>query len=76
MRKRTRHRWGEGRRLSENVPQICPVPSDGDPVVSVGVSKICTKTLVFIGYGANLTQDFFSEHIIHRRIWYICVSIF
>ena len=47
-----RHRWGEGGRLSENVPQICPVPSDEDPVVSVGVSKVCTKILVSIGYGA------------------------
>ena len=28
------------------------MPSDGDPVVSVGVSKVCTKILVSIGYGA------------------------
>ena len=53
MRKK-RHRWGEGGRLSENVPQICLVPSDGDLVVSVGVSKICTRILISIEYGAIL----------------------
>jgi len=44
-------RWGEGGRLNANCSQICPLPSDGNPVVSVGVSKVCTETLVSIGYG-------------------------
>ena len=50
--RKSQARWGEGGRLSENVPQICPVPSDGDPMVSVGVSKVCTRILVSIGYCA------------------------
>ena len=45
-------RWGEGGRLNANCSQICPAPLDGNPVVSVGVSKVCTDTLVSIGYGA------------------------
>ena len=45
-------RWGEGGRLNANCFQICPALLDGNPVVSVGVSKVCTDTLVFIGYGA------------------------
>ena len=43
--------WGRCGRLDEKSPQLCPLPSDGDPVASVGVSKVSTGTLVFIGYG-------------------------
>ena len=52
--KKTRHRWGSGGRLDANVPQIGSVHSDVDPVVSVGVSKVCTRTLVSIEYGAKI----------------------
>jgi hypothetical protein len=43
-----------GGRLNEKIPRLCSVPSDGDPVASVGVSKVCTKSLVSIGYGAYI----------------------
>ena len=43
-----------GGRLNEKIPRFCSVPSDGDPVASVGVFKVCTKPLVSIGYGAAL----------------------
>ena len=45
--------WGRCGRLDEKSPQLCPLPSDGDPVASVGVSKVSTGTLVSIGYGAS-----------------------
>ena len=53
--------WGRCGRLDEKSPQLCPLPSDGDPVASVGVSKVSTGTLVSIGYGPfyeKMTQTF------------------
>jgi len=45
------------RRLDEKNCHLSPLPSDGDPVVSVGVSKVSANTLVSIGYGANLERE-------------------
>jgi len=44
-------------RLDEKISHLSPLPSDGDPVASVGVSKVSTNTLVSIGYGANLERE-------------------
>ena len=40
---------GRGGRENTKFPQLYPMPSDGDPVASVGVFKIYTKSLVSIG---------------------------
>ena len=44
-------------RLDEKISHLSPLPSDGDPVASVRVSKVSTNTLVSIGYGANLERE-------------------
>ena len=44
---------GSVRGLDEKIPHLSPLSLDGDPVVSVGVFKISTNTLVFIKYGAD-----------------------
>jgi len=54
MCKNSRERWGRWGRLNAKISQICPLPSDGDPVVYMGVYKVCTRILVSIGYGANI----------------------
>ena len=41
-----------GGRLNEKIPQFCSVPSDGDPLAFIGVFKVYTKSLIFIGYRA------------------------
>ena len=51
MCKNSRERWGRWGRLNAKISQICPLPSDGDPVVYMGVSNVCTRILVSIGYG-------------------------
>ena len=52
MCKKCTHGGGSGGRLDAKISQISPLPLDGDPVAFVGVSKVSTKTLVSIGYGA------------------------
>jgi len=42
----------EGRAPKWKSPQLRSVPSDGDLMDCVGVSKVCTGGLVSIGYGA------------------------
>ena len=54
MCKKCTHGGGSGGRLDAKISQISPLPSDGDSVASVGVSKVSTGTLVFIGYGPLL----------------------
>jgi len=44
---------GRGGRENTKFLHLYPMPSDGDPVVSVGVFKIYTRSLVSIGYGAD-----------------------
>ena len=68
-------RWGEGGCLYANCSQICPAPSDGDSVVSVRVSKVCTRTLVSIGYDAFMEDDFSREVILLLKIILFALSI-
>ena len=63
-------RVGRGGRENAKFPHLYPVPSDGDPVASVGVSKVCTRSLVSIGYCAmyecTMIQELFYNKIFTR----------
>jgi len=43
---------GRGGRLNAKFSHLCPVPSDVDHMVCVGVFIVCIGGLVSIGYGA------------------------
>ena len=70
MCKKCTHGGGSGGRLDAKISQISPLPSDGDPVAFVGVSKVSTKTLVSIRYGALLNSD--GDEL--RRLFEFCCS--
>ena len=44
------------------------MPLDKDSVASVGVSKVCTKELVFIGYGAQYNTPL---SLLAKKIWLV-----
>ena len=45
----------------KKMPHLCLVPYDQDLVVYVGVSKVSTRALVSIGYGAYLIDERWRE---------------
>ena len=73
MCKKCTHGGGSGGRLDAKISQISPLPLDGDPVAFVGVSKVSTKTLVSIGYGAiffwSTLAPFIILYVVMHHLW-------